>query len=100
MRHEGVPLLEQEGWLRHSEKDSLRSGADGVVRPARHRFRRTDHPVRAFSKEASRHFLDGASTPPVPGGEHPRLMAFAYPLKILNSPLTKEYPEPSRWPAQ
>jgi hypothetical protein len=23
--------LEQEGWLRHSEKDSLRSGADGVV---------------------------------------------------------------------
>src|SRR5712664_2030509 len=26
----------------------------------------------APSKEASRHFLDGASTPPVPGGEHPQ----------------------------
>jgi hypothetical protein len=30
----------------------------------------------APSKEASRHFLDGASTPPVPGGEHPRLRPF------------------------
>jgi len=27
----GVPLLEQEGWLRHQEKDPFRSGADGVV---------------------------------------------------------------------
>src|SRR5437870_13447688 len=26
----------------------------------------------APSKEASRHFLEGASTPPVPGGEYPR----------------------------
>ena len=34
--------------------------------PVRHCFRRTDHPIRTFSKEASRHFLDGASTPPVP----------------------------------
>ncbi len=25
------------------------------------------------TKEASQHFLDGASTPPVPGGEHSRL---------------------------
>jgi len=30
----------------------------------------------APSKEASRHFLDGASTPPVPGGEYPRLNQF------------------------
>src|SRR2546427_3908050 len=29
-------------------------------------------PPAAPSKEASRHFLDGASTPPVPGGEHPQ----------------------------
>src|SRR2546426_3554883 len=28
----------------------------------------------APSKVASRHFIDGASTPPVPGGEHPRLI--------------------------
>jgi hypothetical protein len=28
---EGVPLLEQEGWLRHQEKFPFRSGADGVV---------------------------------------------------------------------
>src|SRR5436309_14967727 len=30
----------------------------------------------APSKEASRHFLEGASTPPVPGGEYPRLNQF------------------------
>jgi len=30
----------------------------------------------APSKVASRHFLDGASTPPVPGGEYPRLSQF------------------------
>src|SRR2546422_1422771 len=30
----------------------------------------------APSKVASRHLLDGASTPPVPGGEYPRLNQF------------------------
>src|SRR5437867_8693983 len=30
----------------------------------------------APSKVASRHLLDGASTPPVPGGEYPRLSRF------------------------
>src|SRR5882762_5704287 len=39
---QGVPLLEQEGWLR-------------------------------LHKEASQHFLDGAATPPLRGGEHPVL---------------------------
>src|SRR5437867_1236802 len=38
----------------------------------------------APSKVASRHFLDGASTPPVPGGEYPRLTIFANPRKILS----------------
>ena len=44
---EGVPLLEQEGWLRREEKDPVpkrrrRGGRSHEV------FRRTDHPVRAF----------------------------------------------------
>ena len=29
----------------------------------------TDHPVRSFLKVASLHFLEVASTPPVPGGD-------------------------------
>src|SRR6266850_5831651 len=33
----------------------------------------TDHPVCALHKEASQHFLDGAATPPLRGGEHPVL---------------------------
>jgi len=34
---------------------SHRSGADGVVRPARLRFRRTDHPGAPASIKLSRH---------------------------------------------
>ena len=44
---------------------SHRSGADGVVRPAYPRFRRSDHPVCAASLLAV-----GASTPPLRGGEY------------------------------
>ncbi len=40
-------------------------GADGVVSP---RNISNHHPVCAF-KVASQHFLDGAASPPVPGGE-------------------------------
>src|SRR5437899_9537786 len=55
------PSWNRRGGCAIKKKIPFRSGADGVVRPARLRFRRTDHPGRA-RKEASRHFLDGAST--------------------------------------
>src|SRR6266404_3839762 len=73
----GVPLLGEEGWLRHQE-DAAKppyEGADGVVSPGQRynvNFYPNDHPVCAAS-EASRLFLTGAATPPVPGGEHPVL---------------------------
>src|SRR6266568_3369828 len=33
-------------------------------------FRRSDHPVRSDNKEASRYFVEVASTPPLRGGEY------------------------------
>jgi hypothetical protein len=54
----------EEGWLRHQENfgEAHLSAADGVVahKPS---FGVSDHPGRS-SKEASRHFLNVASTPP------------------------------------
>src|SRR2546422_3264934 len=47
-------------------------GADGVVSSgssSRSNVYHNDHPVCAAS-EASRLFINGAATPPVPGGEH------------------------------
>src|SRR6267142_5280213 len=76
---EGVPLLGQEGWTRHQEnaaKPSLK-GAAGVVSSAKTSARRSDHPVCAASERDL--FLNGAATPPVPGGEYPRLTIFAKP---------------------
>src|SRR3989454_11753297 len=69
------PSLGEEGWLRHQE-DAAKppyEGADGVVSPGYHfnvNIYHNDHPVCA-SSEASRLFLTGAATPPVPGGERP-----------------------------
>ena len=77
--------LRKEGWTRHQEdaaKQPLK-GADGGWNPRkpdraqplreRRRSNRTwlvsDHPVCAISV-ASRHFLDGAATPPYEGGEY------------------------------
>src|SRR5687767_11159657 len=66
-----LPLLEQEGWLRPIQKISRRLlllGADGevILKPF---LSRPDLPVRAVNKEATRHLLDRAASPPVPGGE-------------------------------
>src|SRR5882672_12556915 len=74
---QGVPLLGEEGWLRHQENAAKPpyEGADGVVSPGERfdvNIYHNDHPVCAAS-EASRLFLTGAATPPVPGGEHPSL---------------------------
>src|SRR6266446_5490082 len=44
-------------------------------------FRVSDHPVCAASERDL--FLNGAATPPVPGGEHSRLMIFASLRKTL-----------------
>src|SRR5438128_9439882 len=65
---QGVPLLEQEGWLRQSIKwrEATELGADGVVpleRPATNSFGTTP-PARPFLE------FDGlAGTPPDSGGE-------------------------------
>jgi len=59
---------------------SLRSGADGVVIMVNVdvvMLSGTDHPVCAFKRGCL--FLNGAATPPVPGGEYTRLMTFAEP---------------------
>src|SRR5439155_955700 len=76
--HVGIKFsLGEEGWLRHQE-DAAKppyEGADGVVSPGQRynvNMYHNDHPVCAAS-EASRLFLTGAATPPVPGGEHPVL---------------------------
>src|SRR5499433_1234780 len=54
----------EEGWLRHQENFGTAhlSAADGVV-AHKSLFGVSDHPVRS-NKEASRHFLNVASTPP------------------------------------
>jgi hypothetical protein len=93
----GIPLLIQEEWLRHQEKDAKPpSGADGVVgidevfqnafleevpfwttinaSPYRARASRPSAPL----KEASRLLLDVAATPRMSGGEwHARFHASA-----------------------
>src|SRR5436190_1398587 len=63
-----IPLLAEEGWLRHKKiSRSHRNGADGVTRsaspigrslnrrPARPRFRRADHPGAPASIKLSRY---------------------------------------------
>src|SRR6266850_1632076 len=89
----GVPLLGEEGWLRHQENAAKPpyEGADGVVSPGERfdvNIYHNDHPVCAAS-EASRLFLTGAATPPVPGGEHPVLAIHSHlhraPLQLLRS---------------
>src|SRR6266850_7129688 len=62
----GVPLLGEEGWLRHQENAAKPpyEGADGVVSPdnvSTSTFTIMTHPVCAAS-EASRLFLTGAAT--------------------------------------
>src|SRR2546426_6614656 len=57
--------------------------------PARNSSSRLTTPS-ALSKVASRNFITRAATPPVPGGEHPRLMTFAHPKNLFKK--TKFYP--------
>jgi hypothetical protein len=72
----GIPLLIQEGWLRHQKKmRSHHCGADGVV-GIDEVFQTCFWEEVAFwttpsapLKEASRLLLDVASTPPMSGGE-------------------------------
>src|SRR6266516_2905196 len=56
-------------------------------------FRRSDHPVCAAS-EASRHFLDGAATPPLRGGECPPLYVSVIPK--TSTDLGRQFMTP-RW---
>jgi hypothetical protein len=76
------PLLvrpREEGWLRHQENFGAAhlNAADGVVAPKSH-SRMNDHPGRS-NKEASRHFLIVASTPPHEasrGGDYARSKSY------------------------
>jgi len=72
-----IPLLEKEGWMRDQENiakqpcSRSRGGQIGeILRPEE--FRRSDHPGCGAS-EASRLFINAASTPPFQGGEYARL---------------------------
>ena len=58
------PSWNRRGGCASKKKLPFRSGADGVVAHT-NCFAELTTPA-APSKEASRHFLDGASTPPVP----------------------------------
>ena len=48
--------------------EATEAAQTGYVRPARPRFRRTDHPGRTISEREL--LLNGASTPPHRGGEY------------------------------
>src|SRR2546422_9137324 len=56
--------------------------------PARNSSSRLTTPS-ALLKVASRNFFTRAASPPVPGGEHPRLMTFAHPKNLFKK--TKFY---------
>src|SRR5438128_10859979 len=66
------PSSARRGGRAIKKKFPFRYGAAGVVRSAKTWARRSDHPVCAASV-ASRLFINGAATPPVPGGEYARL---------------------------
>src|SRR5882672_2355370 len=52
-------------------------------------LRVSDHPVcAAWERDL---FLNGAATPPVPGGEHPRLTIFAHSRKALSNNILSEH---------
>src|SRR5215471_18892763 len=79
-----TPLLIQEGWLRHQEKDAKppkrrRRGGRDCLKCFGMRFLRRgsifDHPVRSV-KGGFALLLDVASTPPVSGGELPASDSF------------------------
>ena len=72
----------EEGWLRHQENfgEAHLSAADGVVAHKSHSGM-SDHPVRS-NKEASRHFLYVASTPPREEGTALTHLVAASPLCV------------------
>src|SRR5437667_12083247 len=85
-RYQETPLLSKEGRLRPSRKcrEASLAGADGVV--ARRRRRESTTPS-ALLKEASRYFLEVASTPPWKGGDF-ATADFAVPLSLLHATST------------
>src|SRR5262249_46082092 len=74
-----IPLLTQEGWLRHQEKRceataAAQTGWSGLKKCFRMRSLKEaptiDHPVRSV-KGGFATFVDVAATPPVSGGVNP-----------------------------
>ena len=90
MRH--IPLLAEEGWLRHQRKcrEATKAAQTGAKREREavivvssaglSKGRRTDHPVRDKSERI--HFLDVADTPPLRGGECARRKTLSKKLKV------------------
>src|SRR2546430_4964083 len=69
----GIPLLTEEGWLRHQKNAAkpplkAQTGWSVAHNVSRINIYQNDHPVCAASV-ASHLFLNGAATPPVSGGE-------------------------------
>ena len=70
----GFPSLQRRGGRAIKKKSPFRKGADGVVAQGLHcgmpfeTSRVSDHPVCA-ALVASQHFINGAATPPLQGGE-------------------------------
>src|SRR5436309_4135036 len=79
-----IPLLTKEGWLRHQSKVAKhRRAADGVVaQPTRFtnasRSIACERPPRPRLFSERIHFANGASTPPLQGGE------CTYPKSVSN----------------
>src|SRR6266850_7615879 len=76
-RNSAFPSLKRRGGCASKKKTrSNRSGADGVVILGKCCFLKRSPGLTtpsAPSKVASQHFFEGAATPPLRGGEHPRL---------------------------
>ena len=89
--HWVFPSLQRRGGRAIKKKNPFRYGTAGVVAHKSRcsiRFETwcvSDHPVCAASEREL--FLNGAATPPVPGGEHPRLQIFKRPHYQLSESL-------------
>ena len=97
-----TPLLTEEGWPRPQEecREASFDGADGVVKDGTSskerilkEFGNPNHPVCAVAV-ASHLFLDGAATPPMPGGELPTSLSLTPSLNAppAHSPLLGQAP--------
>src|SRR5881628_78702 len=82
-RKKVFPSWNRRGGCAIKKKVPFRSGADGAVAHTKC-FSELTTPSAPF-KGASRHFIHGASIPPVPGGE------YAFPKSFVNSQFPQKH---------